>query len=130
MTPRPNLALAVAAAAFALSGGVAAAHETSFATEISITGASGPPSDRVFYGKVQSDHGRCIANRKVKLVAEFGASAKEVVDIDRTSDNGVWATGGDLEGARGEKAKVVEQDLRDGAKHDHVCDGDSAGTDE
>jgi hypothetical protein len=117
---------------------VAAAHDTTFESSVSIDFVEGPPvkrgvSNPLFVGGfVFSKKDACIANRKVKLYVitnipekrQGPTFDKELVDTDRTSDNGAWAGYGNFVGADGAMAKVVKKDI--GPKgHDHICGADT-----
>lgn len=126
MSSKPRLALLIGAGALALSASPASAHDTRFETDLRVQFDNGDDSNVLMAGRVKSDHRQCEGDRTVVLFARFEPGGpREQVDADQSSDNGAWALRGDIEGGTDGKVKVLKQDLRDGSRHDHICEGDS-----
>ena len=77
------------------------------------------PSVIFFAGNVHSPKRACVANRTVKEIAVTG-DQRVLIDTDRTSDNGAWATGGRIEGNPDELIAQVTR-KRIGRHHQNVC---------
>ena len=115
---------------------LASAHDTTFESTVSIDYVDGPAMKGVANplfvgGLVSSEKPACIANRRVKLyvltnvpVKRGPTADRELVDIDRTSDNGAWSGFGDFQGADGAMAKVVKKDIGSNGHH-HICGADT-----
>jgi hypothetical protein len=136
--------IALASIAAALIGATGAvAHTTSFASNVSfeffecIDCNGGVPTKGnelhtyVTGGQVTSPKAECVPNRKVKLYAVYaiprrGAATKELLDVDRTSNNGAWSGRftHDLLGVDHLQAKLVRKNIGPSG-HRHICDGDS-----
>ena len=128
MSSKPRFALLVGAGALALavSASGASAHETRFPTEVVTEFDNANDSKVLLAGRLKSDHRQCRGDRTVVLLARFEPGGpREQIDADQSSDNGAWALRGNIEGGTDGKVKVLKQDLRDGSKHDHICEGDS-----
>ena len=110
-------------AVFAALGASASANTIKYPTTID-QGASWIPNQSdplviFFAGNVHSPKHACVANRTVKEIAVTG-DQRVLIDTDRTSDNGAWATGGRIEGNPDE---VIAQATRKriGRHHQNVC---------
>lgn len=70
----------------------AATAGQTFGSEINLVSGQTFPDDRyALFGTVESPRARCESNRVVKLLISANASGPlEVVDVDRTSANGVF----------------------------------------
>jgi hypothetical protein len=110
-----------AAAALALGGGVAEAHNTTFQTNVEFQSEyPGAGNDTGLAGQVSSQRAGCVPNRTVKVFAIFQNGSRELVDIARTSDNGAFAGIGDFDNAVDALAKVTRKNIG-GSGHRHIC---------
>ena len=111
-----------AAGVMALGAQSAAASTTRYPTTIEQGTSWFPTSDFqviFFAGNVHSPKRACVANRTVKEIAVTG-DQRVLIDTDRTSDNGAWATGGRIEGNPDELIAQVTR-KRIGRHHQNVC---------
>ena len=77
-------------------------------------------------GQVISPKPACEAGRKVLIIA-ITPNGNQVVDADRTSDNGFYGGGGTPHGSdrpTGVKVKALRRTFRRHG-HRHVCEGDA-----
>lgn len=75
-------------------------------------------------GTVESEKGKCIAGRKVKVFA-LSNGTRELVDVTTTGQNGGWGARGDFSGASGVAVKLPKKNIGSNG-HKHICgpDGD------
>ena len=90
---------ALGTAVLVLGLGVALAHAASARTNLNVLGyvLNSDDSDDVFTGNLNSPNRRCLPNRRVRMYKETGSGFK-LVDTDRSSRHGAWATRGNLHG--------------------------------
>lgn len=140
-----RIALATVAAVLVGAAG-AAAHTTHYPSDITFDllrcnncfakGAGGELHSWVAGGEVLSEKAACVPGRKVKLYAVYTGIAKggtvpppELLDIDRTSDNGAWSArfAHDLDqvGVDHLEARLVKRNIGPQG-HSHICDEDVA----
>jgi len=105
--------------------GLAAAHTTSYNSQIQITGSVGATvQDFQVYGEVHSPKGRCVPNRKVKIFS-ITPNGLKLIDTDRTSRNGFFFGGGNFGNeVNGARVKVVRRDIGPRG-HVHLCRSDT-----
>jgi hypothetical protein len=87
---RALLTILALSAAFCLTA-VFAGASVSYRTHISLDTASFTGHRALFTGRLESQHGRCIARRKVKLFDKFQGGGQKLIDTDRSSKNGAWS---------------------------------------
>ena len=109
-------------AVFAALGASASANTIKYPTTIEQGTSWVPTSDFqviFFAGNVRSPKRACVANRTVKEIAVTG-DQRVLIDTDRTSDKGAWATGGRIEGNPDQLIAQVTR-KRIGRHHQNVC---------
>jgi hypothetical protein len=121
---RRLIATAFAGAALWATVAAAPAGAVSHPTEVTVDFA-GIGTEVFVEGRVLSSKQACQARRKVRIIA-IAPDGNEVVDRDRTSDNGFYGGGGTAEGRdrpTGVKVKAPRTTFKRHGRH-HVCRGD------
>jgi hypothetical protein len=105
--------------------GLAAAHATSFKSEIEITGEVGQTvQDFQVYGEVHSEKAKCVPGRTVKIFSVTPNGLK-LIDTDRTSHEGFFFGGGNFGNqVHGARVKVVRRKIGHRG-HRLVCKSDA-----
>ena len=121
---RAILGAAFLSVALTFAGG-AAAHNTSFETTILLAGTAGfVGDDRVLViGHLEAERKACLRGRTVELTVQRNGETK-VLDTDRSSRKGAWATRGAIASGTSPRARVLRKNIGP-RRHRHICAGDS-----
>ena len=122
---RKGIGLAVALVA-ALIVASAAAQVRHYSTSITSTAVpTGAPNVFYEYGSVVSSKPACVANRRMKITAQYSNGSHKVLDTSRSSHNGAYAFVADFTGADG--ATITAAPMKLGGHG--VCSARSVGAD-
>jgi hypothetical protein len=104
--------LALAAIAALILGVATAVAAQSHATKLHFFGNAGHGDDQTLFGDLESNS-KCLANRKVKMSKKVGGEFR-LVDVDRSSRSGAWATRGNLAGTPDVLIRVTKDTRKSG----------------